>query len=196
MVAHHRLILRFLSSHILRTIFAPSMSNPFRIIALSAVLIFPILVNSACECGYVVDDQLYTDLMVTDFLNSATIPVEWQPQNYTVPQTESRGPYGKVASPDNIVINPLKRNGARGSDAGLQMIVRGGIPRGEFIPMAELATVRNDFLYGSFRAGMKHTGVPGTCSTIFWVCKKETKSIYQARELVFQLANMNFSTVP
>lgn len=176
MVAHHWLILGFfLSRHILRTIFAPSMSNPFRIIALSAVLIFPILVNSACECGYLVDDQLYTDLMVTDFLHSATIPAEWQPQGYTVPQSESRGPYGKVASLENVVTNPLKTSSARGSDAGLQMIVRGGTPMGGFIPMAELATVRNDFLYGSFRAGMKHTGVPGTCSTIFWVCKKKTK---------------------
>lgn len=153
------------------------MSNPFRIIALSVVLMFPVLTNSACECGYVVDDQLYTDLMVTDFLRSATIPAEWQPQNYTVPQSESRGPYGKVASPENIVLNPLKRSGGRGSDAGLQMIVRGGTPRGGFIPMAELATVRNDFLYGSFRAGMKHTGIPGTCSTIFWVCKKKINSI-------------------
>lgn len=156
------------------------MSNPFRIIALSVVLMLPILANSACECGYVVDDQLYTDLMQTDFLRSATIPAEWQPQNYHVPQSESRGPYGKVASPENVVLNPLKGSGARGSDAGLQMIVRGGIPRDGFIPMAELATVRNDFLYGSFRAGMKHTGIPGTCSTIFWVCKKKTNSIERA----------------
>lgn len=149
------------------------MSNPFRIIALSAVFIFPALVHSACECGYVVDDVLYTDLMVTNFLHSATIPAEWQPQDYTVPQTESRGPYGKVASPENIVTNPLTRSGARDIDAGLQMIVRGGTPRDGFIPMAELATVRDDFLYGSFRASMKHTGIPGTCSTIFWVCRKE-----------------------
>lgn len=153
------------------------MSNKFRIVALSVVLMFPIMVNSACECGYVVDDQLYTDLIVTDFLRSAKIPAEWQPQSYTVPQSESRGPYGKVASPENIILNPLKRSGARDSDAGLQMIVRGGIPRGGFIPMAELATVRNDFLYGSFRAGIKHTGIPGTCSTIFWVRKKKINSV-------------------
>lgn len=163
------------------------MSNPFRIFALSAVLIFPLLVYSACECGYAVDNELYTDLLVTDFLHSATIPAEWQPQDYTVLKTESRGPYGKVASPENIVTNPLTRGGARDSDAGLQMIVRGGTPRDAFIPMAELKTVRNDFLYGSFRAGMKHTGIPGTCSTIFWVCKKRErkKSIKQARESMF-----------
>lgn len=167
------------------------MSNPFRIIALSTVLIFPLLVHSACECGYMVDDELYTDLMVTNFLHSATIPAGWQPQDYTVPQTESRGPYGKVALPENIVTNPLTRSGARDSDAGLQMIVRGGTPRDGFIPMAELATVRDDFLYGSFRAGMKHTGIPGTCSTIFWVCRKrKRKSIKQARESLFQLTNM------
>lgn len=169
------------------------MSNPFRIITLSAVLILPLLVHSACECGYVVDDELYTDLMVTDFLHSATIPAGWQPQDYIVPQTESRGPYGKVASRENIVTNPLTRSGARDGDAGLQMIVRGGTPRDGFIPMAELATVRGDFLYGSFRAGMKHTGVPGTCSTIFWVCRKrKSKMIKQAREYLFQPTNMKF----
>ena len=134
-------------------------------------------VQANCECGYTVDSSLYTDLIETDFLHLANITndTDWQPQNYTVTPELARGPYGKNALVSNVVANPLKSqydwagDGVNGGDAGLQLFVRGGIPHDGLIPMAEVATSRIDMLYGSFRAGMKATGTPGTCGAYFWV---------------------------
>lgn len=130
-----------------------------------------------CECGYTVNSTLYTDLIETDFLHLANITddKDWQPQNYTVTPELARGPYGKNASINNVVANPLQSqydwagDGINGGDAGLQLFVRGGVPQDGLIPIAELATARVDMLYGSFRAGMKATGTPGTCGAFFWV---------------------------
>ncbi len=152
------------------------MCFPFGLFALLTALTLPLLVRSDCECGFVVENSLYTDQMVTDFLHSDTISAQWQPQSYSVPQSLSRGPLGKMASPENLVANPLTNKdawsgtGKNGGDAGLQLIVPGGVRNG-LVPMAELVTVRGDFLYGSFRAGMKLTGTSGTCASIFWVCR-------------------------
>lgn len=134
------------------------------------------LVQADCECGYTVNSALYTDIIETDFLHLANITndTDWQPQNYTVTPELARGPFGKNASISNVVANPLKSqydwagDGVNGGDAGLQLFVRGGVPQDGLIPMAELATARIDMLYGSFRAGMKVTGTPGTCGAFFW----------------------------
>lgn len=134
-------------------------------------------VRADCECGYTVNSTLYTDLLETDFLHLANITsdADWQPQDYTVTPKLARGPYGKNASVSNVVANPLKSqydwagDGVNGGDAGLQLFVRGGVPQDELIPIAEVATARTDMLYGSFRAGMKATGTPGTCGAFFWV---------------------------
>lgn len=142
-------------------------------------LLLATLVRSDCECGYTVNSTLYTDLIESDFLHlhNITGDTDWQAQNYTVSSKLSRGPYGKNASTDNVVANPLKSrynwagDGVNGGDAGLQLIVRGGTPdKGGHIPMAEMVTARDDILYGSFRAGMKITNVNGTCGAFFWVC--------------------------
>ena len=134
-------------------------------------------VRADCECGYTVNSTLYTDLLETDFLHLAntTSDTDWQPQDYTVTAELSRGPYGKNASVANVVANPLKSqydwagNGVNGGDAGLQLFVRGGVPQDGLIPIAEVVTTRTDMFYGSFRAGMKTTGTPGTCGAFFWV---------------------------
>ena len=135
------------------------------------------IVRADCECGYTLNSTLYTDLIETDFLHLANITGDktWQPQNYTVTPELARGPYGKNASVTNVVANPLKSqydwagNGINGGDAGLQLFVRGGVPKDGLIPIAEVATERADIFYGSFRAGMKVTGTPGTCGAFFWV---------------------------
>ena len=132
-----------------------------------------------CECGYMINNTLYTDALETDFLHRNNIAknLDWQIQNYTVPSELARGPYGKNASLDNVVANPLKDKNAwtgeavKGGEAGLQLFVRAiDWGPGGLVPMAELATVRNDILYGSFRASIKVTGVSGTCGAFFWVC--------------------------
>jgi hypothetical protein len=72
------------------------------------------------------------------------------------------------------VLNPLKDprawsgGGEKEGDAGLQLWVRGDHSHG-FIAGAELASVRHDALYGSFRVGMKLAGQNGTCGAFFWV---------------------------
>ena len=139
-------------------------------------------VHSECECGYTVNSTLYTDLLETDFLHLAdiTADTDWQPQNYTVTPELARGPYGKNASLANVVANPLQSqydwagNGINGGDAGLQIIVRGGVPQNGLIPMGELATARRDMLQGTFRAGMKVTATSGTCGALFWVSALDT----------------------
>lgn len=141
------------------------------------LLLLAHFVHSDCECGYTVNSTLYTDLIETDFLHLANIntDTDWQPQNYTVTPELARGPYGKNASLSNIVANPLKSqydwagNGINGGDAGLQVIVRGGVPQDGLIPMGELASTRSDLLQGTFRAGMKVTPTSGTCGAFFWV---------------------------
>ncbi|KAK4694926.1 hypothetical protein P7C71_g2735, partial [Lecanoromycetidae sp. Uapishka_2] len=133
-------------------------------VILTTLLLTP-LVHANCECGYTANSTLYTDLIETDFLHLADIftDTDWQPQNYTVTPALARGPYGKNASLSNVVTNPLKSkydwagDGVNGSDAGLQLFVRGGIPQNGLIPMAELATARGDLLYGTYRVGMKAT---------------------------------------
>ena len=141
--------------------------------------LFANLVRSDCECGYTVNSTLYTDLIESDFLHTQNITddTDWQAQNYSVSADKARGPYGKLASIDNVVANPLKSqydwagDGVNGADAGLQLFVRGDTPdKGGLISMAELVTARDDILYGSFRAGMKISNVNGTCGAFFWVC--------------------------
>ena len=153
---------------------------------LTVFSIFAIHVRSDCECGYTVDSVLYTDLLESDFLHQTNITTDtdWEPQEYNISALIARGPYGKNASLDNVVSNPLKStdkdnwtgDSKLGGDAGLQLIVRGGVPSDGMIPMAELTTERDDVFYGSFRAGMRLTGTNGTCGAFFWVCVLQSDS--------------------
>ncbi|KAI9870286.1 MAG: hypothetical protein M1830_004440, partial [Pleopsidium flavum] len=133
-----------------------------------------------CECGYSVNATSFpfTDLLETDFLHlqNITLDSDWVPQNYTVNSLAARGAYGKNASLDNVVANPLNSTyewtgrGVSGGNPGLQLYVRGGVPKDGLIPMGEVATARVDMLYGSFRAAIKLSDTPGTCAAFFWVC--------------------------
>ncbi|KAJ4299687.1 hypothetical protein N0V90_004933 [Kalmusia sp. IMI 367209] len=123
------------------------------------------LANADCECGYSVNKttdatyQVYTDLMENDFLHTSgdnATEFGWQPQQYNVSANDARGPYGKDFDLANVKLNPLKDSdtwsGASqdGGDAGLQLWVRGDHSPG-LVGSAEVATVREDALYGSFR---------------------------------------------
>ncbi|KAI4115249.1 MAG: hypothetical protein LQ338_007885 [Usnochroma carphineum] len=150
---------------------------PFmRTASLLSTLLFASTAWADCECGYTVNGTLYTDLVESDFLHMKDINESgWVPQSYTVDPTMARGPFGKDASPKQIAFNPLKSrydwagDGINGGDAGAQIFVRGGDPgQGGLIPMGEMDTNRTDMLYGSFRAGVKLTGIPGTCGAFFW----------------------------
>lgn len=98
----------------------------------------------------------------------------WRVQEYNVSATDARGPFGKRFLVENVETNPVKNSGAwsgesaHGGDAGLQLWVRGDHSRG-FVGGAEMASVRNDSLYGTFRVGMKLSNQTGTCGAFFWV---------------------------
>ncbi|KAL9635330.1 MAG: hypothetical protein Q9164_003525, partial [Protoblastenia rupestris] len=149
----------------------------FPVLLLLFLLFSPQPTTASCACGYKVDNHLYTTLLETDFLHLKTLSEDtpWQPQSYTVTPALARGPYGKNASLENVVPNPLKDKddwegeGMGGGDAGLQLFVRaiGGGPGG-LVRMAEIASKRNDILYGSFRATIKFTDIAGTCGAFFW----------------------------
>ena len=86
----------------------------------------------------------------------------------------ARGPYGKDFALENVVPNPLKKNGSwageskNGGDAGLQLWLRGD-HRDGVVSGAEMATERRDLLYGSYRVGMKLASGGGSCGAFFWV---------------------------
>lgn len=152
------------------------MSQVLRAASLLSALLFASTASANCECGYTVNGTLYTDLTESDFLHMKNVNESgWLPQNYTIPPDEARGPYGKNATPAQIVFNPLKSrydwagDGIKGGDAGAQLFVRGGVPEDGLIPIAEMTTNRTDILFGSFRTGLKLTGTPGTCGAFFWV---------------------------
>ena len=87
----------------------------------------------------------------------------------------------------NVFSNPLANNfsysgpSQLGGDAGLQLYVGGGIPSDGLVPVAEVNSVREDMLWGSYRAAMKLTLIPGTCGAFFWVCSRENE--FSSRKL-------------
>ncbi|KAI5260804.1 concanavalin A-like lectin/glucanase [Aureobasidium subglaciale] len=154
------------------------------------------MTHPRCECGYTVNATntsspfaLFTDLLETDFLhlynlpNSVDIPeseaVGWAVQAYNNTPTTARGPFGKAAEIDNVVLNPLSSRkdwageGALGGAPGLQVWVRSqqdllGPVGSQMVRMGEINSLRRDMRYGSFRVGMKMSGVKGTCAAFFW----------------------------
>ncbi|KAK6425373.1 hypothetical protein LTR95_016277 [Oleoguttula sp. CCFEE 5521] len=141
-------------------------------------------VRAACECGFSLptinstSPSVFTHSIETDFLHisSATYAgienTPWQPQIWNQTSKQSRGVYGRANTLMNIIPNPLPNGvwsgeGARGGDPGLQLVVRKDVVDG-MVTGAELATNRTDILYGTFRVGMKVTGINGTCSAFFW----------------------------
>ncbi|GAM90640.1 hypothetical protein ANO11243_086850 [Dothideomycetidae sp. 11243] len=161
---------------------------------------------TSCQCGYslastsvavagdfapAAQTYTFTEILETDFLHVYTLPTDatsdetridvfgWQAQVYNVSPADARGPYGKTAEIENVLVNPLKTvfdwggEGTAGGDPGLQMWVRGknnllNAGQTQFIRSSEMAVVRQDMLYGSYRVGMKMPDVAGTCTAFFW----------------------------
>jgi hypothetical protein len=120
---------------------------------------------------------LFTDVIESDFLHikNLTLDTDWRRQNFSVTPEAGRGPYGMNFSIQNVVSNPiLDANnwtgpGIFGGDPGVQLSVGPGIPSGGYIQVAEMDSSREDLLWGSYRAAIKLTLTPGTCSAFFWV---------------------------
>ncbi|KAI9816885.1 MAG: hypothetical protein M1827_001530 [Pycnora praestabilis] len=168
-------------------------------------LLGPIFVSANCQCGYSVnatsspDHTIYTDLLESDFLHlqNITWDTDWVPQAYNVSAADARGPYGKLAELSNVIANPIKDNysytgdGTLGGDPGLQLYVRGGNPSSGLVPMAEIATKREDMFYGSYRVAMKLTSISGTCGAFFWFYNNT-----QEVDLEFLSSEFNSSSSP
>lgn len=130
-----------------------------------------------CTCGFEVkrpnggDGWLFTEAIETDFtrLQSITSAKDWQRLEFNVSAETGRGRYSKIFAPNNIAVGPnLANKGASERHAGVELSVGATIANGG-VPVAEMDTMRQDILWGSFRAGMKLTAVKGTCSAFFWV---------------------------
>jgi hypothetical protein len=134
-----------------------------------------------CECGYSMTingtTTVFSDLLETDFLHLASIAAntDWTQQQYNVTSKISRGTYGTSFQTRNDISNPVANNasyaapGVLSGDPGLQLYVRGGVPSDGFVPTSQVNSVREDMLWGTYRASMKLTDVPGTCGAFFWV---------------------------
>jgi hypothetical protein len=75
----------------------------------------------------------------------------------------------------NVVSNPIANASnwiglpVSAGDPGVQLSVGGGIPPNGFVQVAQMNSVRQDLLFGTYRALLKVTSVPGTCTAFFWV---------------------------
>ncbi|KAI9649014.1 hypothetical protein NHQ30_001580 [Ciborinia camelliae] len=135
-----------------------------------------------CECGYSssigdsVEPYIFTDLIESDFLHlsNVTLDTDWRRQQFNMSAAAGRGPYGMNYSINQVASNPIldeytwSGNGEFGVDPGVQLTVSGGNPTNGFVQTAEMDSAREDLLWGTYRAAMKLTLTPGTCSAFFW----------------------------
>ncbi|KAJ8120262.1 hypothetical protein ONZ43_g2986 [Nemania bipapillata] len=139
-----------------------------------------------CECGYSMTtgsdgvQHVFTDLLETDFIHvdvtgngEGGASHGWAPQGYNISSQASRGPFGESFAVRNVMSNINKDpklfsgRGTLGLDAGLLLVVR-DVLQEDRVPVAEISTTDLHYFYGTFRAGIKITDVPGTCSAFFW----------------------------
>ncbi|RAL68386.1 hypothetical protein DID88_007117 [Monilinia fructigena] len=146
------------------------------------VLSFAAYATADCECGYSssigdsVKPYIFTDLIESDFLHisNVTLDTDWRRQQFSVSAAAGRGPYGMDYNIEQVVSNPIldehswSGNGEFGADPGVQLTVGGGDPTSGFVQTAEMDSAREDLLWGTYRAAMKLTLTPGTCSAFFW----------------------------
>jgi len=161
---------------------AASVPRPVAAVTALAVAFLAVLapVAADCECGYstTIDDGQYvfTDLIETDFTRLADIGTntDWVRQEFNISRTKARGSFGEMFAVSNIYTEtgsgqPGAASRASGANpAGLQLVVRAEQVE-DMVPVAEIDTARLDVVFGSYRAGLKLTDVPGTCSAFFWV---------------------------
>lgn len=128
-----------------------------------------------CECGYSLNSTVFTELVESDFtlVGNITENTDWVLQEWEVSKEASKGPYGRKAQVKNVVSNPsiqhnVSAQGVNGDPAGLELFVRKPDDNQDYIGVAEADSRRTDMIYGTFRAGIKTTGVNGTCGAFFW----------------------------
>lgn len=152
-----------LTSHVLSVVLARAFTSS----------LFIHLVFAICECGYLVNidntSLTFTEALETDFVHLPKISTNanWKGQEYNVTRETSDGPFGKMFTVQNIYTNPSFTSkledtpGEDGQSAGLDLVVKAAHVNG-MVSTAEINMARGDIYWGSYRASMKMTGVPGT----------------------------------
>lgn len=150
--------------------------------------LLPAIIGSAtakCECGFSVDVDnkpfTFTDMLESDFVHlDLKQPglgygeLGWAPQQFNVSKSAGRGPHGEIYSLDNVQSNTIEDKsvyageGRNGNAAGLQLQV-GGRLLNDMVTVSEVATANLHHTYGTYRASIRVTDVPGTCTAFFWV---------------------------
>ncbi|KAL8993808.1 MAG: hypothetical protein Q9169_006064 [Polycauliona sp. 2 TL-2023] len=155
--------------------------------AVVALAFVPQLVSAACECGYQShsiksnENPIYTDVLESDFLHLKDFNSQndWARQVWDIPAVGTAG-WGRNHTLENVITNPLPGDvgtrGVNGGDPGLELRVTAGEPKGGAVKSGEIATIRRDMLYGSFRAGLKYTPESGTCGAFFFRYEKQYES--------------------
>ena len=154
-------------------------------------------VKADCECGYSTkvgnskDATLFTELLETDFSRSEDLTKngEWILPSYNVTKEQTHGSYGLVFRPGNVMSlankGPASARSETGKsekaeksdktdkappvkDAALQLHVSSHLDE-DMVSVAEIDSRGADLRYGSYRASMQLTDVPGTCAAFMWV---------------------------
>lgn len=140
------------------------------------------LAMAVCDCGFTVRDPkneteapwLFADMLESDFTKMHNISQDhdWMRQEYNVSARAGRGPYGEeylVADVElEIGAQRLQSHDNNADGDGLVLRVGASLSNNK-VECAEIDTTQADLLWGSYRAGMKLTDVPGTCAAFFWV---------------------------
>ncbi|KAI0881921.1 glycoside hydrolase family 16 protein [Annulohypoxylon maeteangense] len=153
---------------------------------LASLTILSNLVLADCECGYSIitasDNKrhLFTDILESDFVHLDITDGSqkygeygWARQDFNMSSDVARGPYGESYTPQNVISNNIANeqvfdgSGTKGGDAGLNLVVKSDIEDG-MVTGADVSTTDTHYFHGTFRAGIKVTDIPGTCSAFFW----------------------------
>ncbi|KLU81482.1 hypothetical protein MAPG_00571 [Magnaporthiopsis poae ATCC 64411] len=162
---------------------APSRAWPQMRLAgvLALWLLLSPLARANCECGYAAsvgndtEQQVFTDLLETDFtrVSDMSLNTDWARQAFNLTNERARGRHGEMFTVSNARSNPDRDRvgrsgiGLNSEPAGLELVV-GSNKMDGMVPVAEVDSARMDLLWGTFRVGMKLSGVPGTCAAFFW----------------------------
>ncbi len=151
------------------------------------------VVSADCECGYsspvghgsnggYLDQQqpqrgqhgqqhyVFTDVLESNFARLGSIEhnTDWVRQAFNLTKERARGQYGEMFAVESVKVKSGVQGQGENDEAGLQLVVGSRLVQG-MVPVAEVDTHRLDMHWGTFRASMKLTDIPGTCAAFFWV---------------------------
>lgn len=132
------------------------------------------LATQDCACGYAAridgEEHIFSEVVETDFtrLEDAARSKSWKRLEYTRTGRSARGPLGEKYMPENAFTVTAGDADDSSTAIGLRLRVNGTVDDG-MVSSAEVDSVREDVMHGTFRASMKLPRVPGTCAAFFWV---------------------------